>query len=208
MIYKDAQFEELANKIRLGGMTRNEMHVTRENQRRLLKLGYSAAQLVIDAINQTAVPKIEEKYAFIGFCPGGNFANRLDTFWLTAGICKFDNIKSKHQINRFSRIHKGDTIILKKMLQWGVSMELFAYGEVLEVRDAKETQLIYFHVDWHEHDEYLIVPAMAARSTVDVRSLAKVEDSMPPEFWTWLSSGRRTPNQHNRHLVEVQQQTI
>ena len=40
MIYKDAQFEELANKIRLGGMTRNEMHVTRENQRRLLKLGY------------------------------------------------------------------------------------------------------------------------------------------------------------------------
>ena len=79
-----------------------------------------------------------------------------------------------------------------------------AYGEVLEVKDAKESQLIYFHVDWHEHDEYLIVPAMAARSTVDVRTLAKVEESMPPEFWTWLSTGRRTPNQHNRHLVKSQ----
>ena len=203
MAFKDTEFEELANKIRLGGMSRIKMHTYRKNMRVLLNRGVSAAQLVIDAVNQTAVPKIEEKYAFIGFCPGGNFANRLDTFWLTAGICKFDNIQSTHQIGRFAGIHTGDTIILKKMLQWGVSMELFAYGEVLEVKDAKESQLIYFHVDWHEHDEYLIVPAMAARSTVDVRSLEKVEESMPPEFWTWLSSGRRTPNQHNRHLVEV-----
>ena len=204
MAFKDTKFEEIANKIRLGGMSRSEMHQYRKNMRDLLKSGYSAAQLVIDAVNQTAVPKIEEKYAFIGFCPGGNFANRLDTFWLTAGICKFDNIKSKHQIVRFADIHKGDTIILKKMLQWGVSMELFAYGEVLEVKDAKESQLIYFHVDWHEHNEYLIVPAMAARSTVDVRSLEKVEETMPPEFWTWLATGCRTPNQHNRHLVEAQ----
>lgn len=206
MAFKDTKFEDLAKKIRLGGMTRSKMHKYRDNMRELLKIGYPAAQLVIDAINQTAVPKIEEKYAFIGFCPGGNFANRLDTFWLTAGICKFDNIKSSHQIGRFAGIHKGDTIILKKMLQWGVSMELFAYGEVLEVKDAKESQLIYFHVDWHEHDEYLIVPAMAARSTIDVRALEKVEEAMPPEFWTWLSSGPRVPNQHNRHLVEAQQQ--
>jgi len=202
MSFKDEQFEQLAGKIRLGRMSRNEMHVTRENQRRLLMLGYPAAQLVIDAINETAVPKIEAEYAFLGFCPGGNFDNRLDTFWLTAGICKFDNIKSQRQLHRFSHIHKGDTIILKKMLQWGVSMELFAYGEVLEVRDAKASQLIYFHVDWHEHDQYLIVPAMAARSTVDVRSLAKVEATMPLEFWDWLSAGRRVPNQHNRHLCE------
>ena len=76
------------------------------------------------------------------------------------------------------------------------------YGEVLKVRDAKEPQLIYFHVDWHEHDEYLIVPAMAARSTVDVRSLAKVEETMPTEFWDWLTNGQRVPNQHNRHLCE------
>ncbi len=71
MAYKDTEFEELANKIRLGGMSRSKMHTYRENMRSLLKIGYSAAQLVIDAINQTAVPKIEEKYAFIGFCPGG-----------------------------------------------------------------------------------------------------------------------------------------
>jgi hypothetical protein len=202
MQFKDEQFVDLADKVRLGKMSRNEMHLTRENQRSLLKLGYPAAQLVIDAINDTAVPKIEAEYAFLGFCPGGNFDNRLDTFWLTSGICKFDNIISQRQLRRFSRIHKGDTIILKKMLQWGVSMELFAYGEVLEVRDSQLTQLSYFHVDWHEHDEYLIVPAMAARSTVDVRSLAKVEGTMPPEFWSWLATGRRVPNQHNRHLCE------
>lgn len=202
MRYTDKQFEDLANKIRLGGMSRADMLHYRENQRKLLRDGYPAAQLVIDAINQTAVPKIEAQYAFLGFCPDGNFANRLDTFWLTAGICKFDNIKSQRQLQRFSNIHKGDTIILKKTLQWGVSMELFAYGEVLEVRDSQRTQLIYFHVDWHERDEYLIVPAMAARSTVDVRSLEKVEEAMPPEFWEWLSTGKRTPNQHNRHLCD------
>jgi hypothetical protein len=38
--------------------------------------------------------------------------------------------------------------------------------------------LIYFHVDWPERDAYLTVPAMAASSTADVRSVAKVREAM------------------------------
>ena len=34
------------------------------------------------------------------------------------------------------------------------------------------------------------------------KELEKVEEAMPPEFWEWLSTGKRTPNQHNRHLCD------
>ena len=198
----DSVFAERAAQVRAGKFSRKQMRSIREKAEKMVEDGDMRAQLVIDAVNQTAVPKLEKQYAFLGFCTDGTINSRLDGFWMQAGICKFDNIKNKIQIKQFTSIETGDTIILKKVLDWGVTIELVAYGEVLSRVSSDKTGLPYFHVDWHEHDEYLIVPAMAARSTVDVRSLAKVEGSMPPEFWTWLSSGHRAPNQHNRHLVE------
>jgi hypothetical protein len=121
---------------------------------------------------------------------------------MEAGICKFDNIKNKIQTKQFTDIETGDTIILKKVLDWGVSIELVAYGEVLSRVPSAKTGLPYFHVDWHEHDEYLIVPSMGSLSTVDIRSTEMVEGTMEQDFWDWLSMGRRVPNQHNRHLCE------
>lgn len=200
--FTDRHFVQSAEQVRSGKFSRKEMRSIRENAENLLDHGYPQAQIVIDAINQTAVPKLERQYAFLGFCLDGSMDSRLDGFWLQAGICKFDNIKSKVQLCRFTGIHTGDTIILKKVLQWGVSIELVAYGEVLSVVTSGKTGLPYFHVDWHEHDEYLIVPAMGSRSTVDIRSPEMVEGVMEQDFWDWLSTGRRVPNQHNRHLCE------
>lgn len=198
----DSHFIERDAQVRAGRFSRRAMRTIRENAEKLLEKGELRAQLVIDAVNQTAVPKLERQYAFLGFCTDGTMNSRLDGFWLQAGICKFDNIKSKVQTRRFTSIHTGDTIILKKILQWGVSIELVAYGEVLSVVSSDKTGLPYFHVDWHEHDEYLIVPAMGSRSTVDIRSPNMVEATMERDFWDWLSTGRRVPNQHNRHLCE------
>lgn len=198
----EKDFKKVADRVRLGTMSRTAMLNLRDNARRLLGSGMAGAQTVIDAINETAVPKLERQYAFLGFCTDGTLDSRLDTFWLKAGICKFDNLKSKAQLKRFSNIHVGDTIVLKKVLEWGVSIELFAYGEVLAVKDSQRTQLIYFHVDWHEHDHYLIVPAMGSRSTVDIRSLEMVEEAMDQEFWTWISTGKRVPNQWTKDLID------
>lgn len=196
----DRHFAERAAQVRAGKFSRKQMRSIREKAEKLVENGDLRAQLVIDAVNQTAVPKLERQYAFLGFCTDGTLNSRLDGFWMQAGICKFDNIKSSIQTKRFMRIETGDTIILKKVLDWGVSIELVAYGEVLSRVSSGKTGLPYFHVDWHEHDEYLIVPAMGSRSTVDIRSPEMVEGTMEQDFWHWLSSGRRVPNQHNRHL--------
>jgi hypothetical protein len=196
----DKHFTDRADQIRLGKFSRKAMRSIREKAEKMLDDGDLRAQLVIDAVNQTAVPKLERQYAFLGFCTDGTMNSRLDGFWLQSGICKFDNIKSEVQTKRFTGIHTGDTIILKKILQWGVSIELVAYGEVLSVVSSGKTGLPYFHVDWHDHDEYLIVPAMGSRSTVDIRSPEMVEGTMGTDFWEWLTTGRRAPNQHNRHL--------
>ena len=198
----DKHFSDRAEQVRSGRYSRRAMRSIRENAEKLLDHGELRAQLVIDAVNQTAVPKLERQYAFLGFCIDGTMNSRLDGFWLQAGICKFDNIKSQVQTKRFTGIHTGDTIILKKILQWGISIELVAYGEVLSVVSSSKTGLPYFHVDWHEHDEYLIVPAMGSRSTVDIRSPEMVEGTMGQDFWEWLTTGKRVPNQHNLHLCE------
>lgn len=197
----EKQILELAALVRKGNHSRRDMLRMRENAKSQLERGNSAAQILIDAINQTAVPKLERQYAFLGFCPDGTLDSRLDEFWLKEGICKFTNIASKPQLKRFSSIHTGDTIILKKVLQWGVTIELFAYGEVIAVQDSSLTNLIYFYVDWHSHSEYLIVPALGSRSTVDVRTPETVENNMPKEFWAWLSSGKRVLSRHNQHLI-------
>ena len=198
----EAEIIELAKVVRQGRHSRSDLFRMRENAKAQFVKGNAAAQLLIDAINQTAVPKLERRYAFLGFCPDGTMDSRLDEFWLREGLCKFDNITSAPQIKRFSSIHVGDTIILKKVLKWGVTIELFAYGEVLEVQDSTLTNLIYFYVDWHTHSEYLIVPALGSRSTIDVRTLEMVEAAMPPEFWTWLSSGERVLNKRNQNRGE------
>lgn len=199
-IATEKQIAELANLVRLGRHSRRDLFRIRENAKAQLAQGNSAAQILIDAINQTAVPKLERQYAFLGFCPDGTMDSRLDEFWLKEGLCKFDNIASEPQLKRFSLIHTGDTIILKKVLQLGITIELFAYGEVLEVQDSSLTNLIYFYVDWHSHSEYLIVPALGSRSTVDVRSLDMVESTMPKEFWRWLATGKRVVSKRNQHL--------
>jgi hypothetical protein len=198
----DSVFAERAAQVRAGKFSRKQMRSIREKAEKMVEDGDMRAQLVIDAVNQTAVPKLEKQYAFLGFCTDGTINSRLDGFWMEAGICKFDNIKNKIQTKQFTDIETGDTIILKKVLDWGVSIELVAYGEVLSRVPSAKTGLPYFHVDWHEHDEYLIVPSMGSLSTVDIRSTEMVEGTMEQDFWDWLSMGRRVPNQHNRHLCE------
>ena len=67
--------------------------------------------MVLDAIN-IAIP--EDAYIlFMGFCPGAEFNNRLDSDWKEQGVCRFDYGKSEHQVERFNTICTGDLVILK-----------------------------------------------------------------------------------------------
>jgi len=198
----EEQFTKFADKVRRKECSRTHMLKLEKIAKQEIAKGSECAKDLLEAIYTTAVPKLEKEYAFIGFCPGADFNNRQDEFWVQEGICRFDFIESDRQRERFNRIGVGDTIILKKRLHIGRTMELFNYGEVLQKKDSETTGKRYLLVDWHETDKYLIVPALGSNSTVDSRKLPMVEKAMEGHaFWEWLTSGRRVPNKWNAHLV-------
>lgn len=201
-VYSEERFRNAAENVRNKKCTRTFMLKLETVALQWILKGSEAAQDLLDAIYTTTVPKLEEEYVFMGFCPGADFNNRQDEYWTQEGICRFDFLKSKRQRERFRRISVGDTIILKKRHHMGETMELFNYGEVLEKKNSGITGERYLLVDWHETDHYLIVPALGSNSTVDARKLPMVEKAMKGHaFWEWLSSGRRIPNKWNKHLV-------
>lgn len=165
-------------------MSRVELGDLRNNADAKLAAGDGDAQAVIDAID-LAAPK-DKFILFMGFCPGADFADRLDIEWKAKGICRFDYLESEQQLERFKTICPGDLVILKKREQFGRTMKLYGHGRVTSIAfDEEKTR--YLNVNWSNQGSIIEVPLMGCNSTVDLRSIDVVENEMPSEFWGWLA---------------------
>lgn len=188
----DKQVIRAIERVRKGEHSRTDLLKLKTNAKLLLSKGNTDAQFLIDEINRTPVTALQKEYVFMGFCPGGDINNRLDSEWMEEGFCKFDFHESLPQLERFRRIHTGDVIILKKREKFGETMQLFGHGVVKKLLETEHSQPQYLRVDWFKPDANIEVPLMGCNSTVDVRSIAEVEKNMPDAFWDWLNSGNLT----------------
>lgn len=177
------RYEKVLSRIRSGEMSRADLTGLRDNAIQKLAAGDVDAQAVISAIN-IAKPK-DQYILFMGFCPGADFSERLDTEWKEKGICRFDYLESTPQLERFSRICIGDLVVLKKREQFGKTMKLYGHGRVTAV-DYDDDSIRFLKVDWSSQDEVIEVPLMGCNSTVDIKNIETVESEMPEEFYRWL----------------------
>jgi len=76
-------------------------------------------------------------------------------------------------------------VILKKREQFGKSMKLYGYGRVKSIATGTDA-LRYLKMKWSPQNEIIEVPLMGANSTVDIKSMAQVEEQMPKDFFKWL----------------------
>ena len=181
------KYEKNIAHISNGKMTRKELAKLRQNAVVKLDAGDPEAQYIIDAIDISA--PVDKDIVFMGFCPNADFTNRQDIEWKENNICRFDFLKSKQQLTRFNDITVGDLIVLKKRQVIGKTMELYGYGYVTCVA-YDEKNIRYLKMDWSKQDAIIEVPLLGCNSTVDIRSVDKVNDEMPEEFFEWLTQAR------------------
>ena len=177
------KYDKTIERIRSGAMSREQLVKLRRNAERLLKEEDQDAKLVLDELDQ-GKPS-DEKYVFMGFCPGASVENRLDKDWKEKGICTFTFTESEHQLERFHETFPGDLIILKKRQQFGKTMRLYGYGRARSWAFDEQGNR-YLLMDWSEQSDEIEVPLMGCNSTVDVKSREIVENEMPEEFYSWL----------------------
>lgn len=177
------KYEKLIERIQSETMSRHDLEVLTRNAVEKQRAGDIHAGMVIDAI-QNAKPK-DSYILFMGFCPGADFARRLDTDWKKSGKCRFDYLESKHQRERFESICKGDLVILKKREKFGETMKLYGHGRVLSVA-YDNNEIRYLNMEWSKQDKIIEVPLMGCNSTVDIKSVEDVENVMPANFYKWL----------------------
>ena len=177
------KYTKAIERVRSGEMSRSDLVRLKRNAEQKLAIGDTEAQQVLDAIN-SATPT-DSYVLFMGFCPGADFSERLDTEWKEQGICRFDYLESEHQAERFNSICKGDLVVLKKREKFGKTMKLYGHGRVKAVA-YDDDQIRYLKMDWSDQDQVIEVPLMGCNSTVDVKSIEMVEDEMPQEFYEWL----------------------
>lgn len=178
------KYQEKIDKIRSGAYTRSQLIQMRSNAEALQKKGDTAAAAVIAEID-IATPT-DKTIVFMGFCPGANFDNRLDLDWKEKGICTFIFLRSEQQVERFNEIWPGDLIVLKKRQQFGKTMLLYGHGRATGVKYDQDNNR-YLEMDWSAQDQIIEVPLLACNSTVDLRTIERVEAEMPIEFFNWLN---------------------
>lgn len=179
------KYDKTIERIRSGGMSREALVKLRRNAEQLLKEGDHEAKLVLDELD-SGKPS-DERYIFMGFCPGATKENRLDTEWKEKGVCTFTFMESEHQLQRFHDIFPGDLIILKKRQEFGKTMRLYGHGRAKSWAFDDDGNR-YLVMDWSTQEEVIEVPLMGCNSTVDVKSRDYVEGHMPEEFYDWLKN--------------------
>lgn len=179
------KYDKVIERVKSGNMSRDELVKLKNNADDKSSKGDSDAKYVLHAIN-SATP-IDSYILFMGFCPGADFDERLDTEWKEKGICRFDYHESEHQVERFNRICKGDLVVLKKREQFGKTMKLYGHGRVSGIV-YDQNHIRYLEMDWSSQEEVIEVPLIGCNSTVDVRTIEAVEDEMPEEFYKWLKA--------------------
>lgn len=179
------KYDKVIDRIKSGNMSRADLVKLKWNADEKYSKGDTEAKYVIDAINNS-IPT-DSYILFMGFCPGADFNERLDTEWKEKGICRFDYHESEHQVERFNSICKGDRVILKKREQFGKTMKLYGHGRVSGIA-YDDKQVRYLKMDWSDQEETIEVPLMGCNSTVDIRTIEVVENEMTEEFYTWLKA--------------------
>jgi len=185
--------EKLRENIANGKVTRNQLYKLRNRYASLLS-DPSKSQLasdLLDVVEATEIPPSMAEYLFLGHCPGARVENSLLDQWVNDSYCDFRHIEDEKQLQKFFEIYPGDILILKKRDIAKQEMEISAWGKVTSVHTSRTTGIPYLRVNWTKPDHFLVVPLMGCTRTVNVRSLEKVENTMPPEFWEWL-----TPKTH------------
>lgn len=183
------KYKKTIDSILRGSYSRADLVKLRANAAAMYAKGDEDAKSVIEEIDR-ATPT-DKEIVFMGFCPGADFDNRLDLEWKEKGVCTFVFWESDQQRDRFENIWPGDLIVLKKRQQFGKTMLLYGHGRVVGVKHDHDGRR-YLEMNWSTQEKVIEVPLMACNSTVDVRSMEKVEDEMPPEFFAWLKSGKKT----------------
>lgn len=182
------KYKTVVDQIRSGRMTREELQLLRTRALIKQRDGDQDAHLVLQAIDSAVAH--DSGIIFMGFCPNGEIANRLDTKWKSNGVCTFDFDESATQMNTFRRVCAGDLIVLKKTEQFGKTMSLHGHGRVTAVRTGEDGRR-YLEMDWTAQDQVLSkVPLIGCQATVNLRAMEKVEDEMPDEFFDWLGQPR------------------
>lgn len=166
-----------------GELTRKELESIRQNALEKHANRDKYASQVIEIIDNT-MPK-DKEFVFMGFCPNGEFVNRLDIEWKQNGVCTYDYLESAHQLERFLNIRVGDLIILKKIESFGKTMSLFGFGRVIGIKHLEDghRELV---MNWSHQETIIETPLMGCNGTVDVKSYDTVANEMPAEFWNWL----------------------
>ena len=177
------KYDKTIERIRSRKMSREALVKLRHNAERLLKEGDLEAKMVLEELD-SGKPS-DERFIFMGFCPGATIENRLDTDWKEKGICTFVFFESEHQLQKFNDIFPGDLIILKKRQKFGKTMRLYGHGRA-ESWAFDHDGNRYLKMDWSPQEEIIEVPLMGCNSTVDVKTRDTVESYMPEEFYSWL----------------------
>ncbi|MEO5831345.1 MAG: hypothetical protein ABIQ36_12345 [Rhodanobacter sp.] len=176
--------QKTIDNIARGIFSRSKLIKLRENALALVHRGDVDAASVIAAID-VATPT-DKTIVFMGFCPGATLENRLDLDWKEKGICTFIFLQSEPQLDRFNHILAGDLVVLKKRQEFGKTMRLYGHGRVTGIKHDQDNER-YLEMDWSSQDQQIEVPLMACNSTVDVRTIERVEADMPEEFFSWLN---------------------
>jgi hypothetical protein len=183
-----SKYQKNIEGIRRGAYSREQLVKLRANAVALVTKGEDEAKRVVEEIDR-ATPT-DKEIVFMGFCPGADFENRMDLDWKKKGVCTFVFWESDQQRERFENIWPGDLIVLKKRHQFGKTMLLYGHGRVVGVKYDNEGRR-FLEMKWSDQEEIIEVPLMACNSTVDVRSIEKVEGAMPAEFFTWLGDSKK-----------------
>ena len=154
-------------------MSRADITKLKANAEALVAKGDKDALIILDNINFSK--PTDSRILFMGFCPDADFNQRLDLKWKQEGICRFDFLVSKPQVDRWNTLCAGDLVVLKKREKIGKTMKIHGHGRIKKIA--------------HDNDEirYFEVPLMGCNSTVDIKTMETVEEEMPVLFWQWLN---------------------
>ncbi len=181
----NAENRDILAKLQSMSCSREELLKFRADAKVSWLQGDLEAEKILDAIDQ--IKPVDDFTVFMGFCPYGLLKNRLDTQWKMQNICTFDFQASEVQIRRFNKIFSGDLVVLKKREVFAVSMRLYGFGRVDQVKTDQSGNRKLL-MKWSNQREEIVVPLMGCNSTVNVKNRAQVGGEMPAHYFDWLDA--------------------
>ena len=178
------KYQKQLDKLCSGAMSRADITKLKANAEALVARGDKDALIILDNINSSK--PTDSRILFMGFCPDADFNQRLDLKWKQEGICRFDFLVSKPQVDRWNTLCTGDLVVLKKREKIGKTMKIYGHGRIKKIAHDND-ELRYVEMAGSSQHEVIEVPLMGCNSTVDIKTMETVEEEMPVLFWQWLN---------------------